>query len=300
MFDIVILTERRYVNPPEITPYIKNVLAEDRMLMDALEAKGLRVLKLSWDDENFDWNQTKYALFRTTWDYFNRFSEFKPWFDQTKTKTIFINPAELIEWNLDKHYLQDCAKGGVHIPPTVFIEQGDKRPFQDICNALNWSELILKPCVSGSGRHTYKIKPAEVEKYVTIFSEIIAQESMMLQEFQHQIKTKGEISLMMFGGECSHAVLKKAKPGDFRVQDDFGGTVHNYKANENEIAFAKKALKVCNPKPLYARIDIFWDNNDNLCLGELELIEPELWLRMSRDAALLFAEKIEKFVKSNV
>ena len=29
----------------------------------------------------------------------------------------------------------------------------------------------------------------------------------------------------MINGQFTHAVLKKAKPGDFRVQDDFGGTV---------------------------------------------------------------------------
>ena len=45
----------------------------------------------------------------------------------------------------------------------------------------------------------------------------------MLQEYQNKITTKGEVAFMIFGGKYSHAVLKKAKPGDFRVQDDFGG-----------------------------------------------------------------------------
>ena len=47
----------------------------------------------------------------------------------------------------------------------------------------------------------------------------------MVQEFQKNILSSGEIAVMLFGGEYSHSVLKKQKKGDFRVQDDFGGSV---------------------------------------------------------------------------
>ncbi len=91
----------------------------------------------------------------------------------------------------------------------------------------------------------------------------------------------------------THAVLKIAKPGDFRVQDDFGGSVHNYQANAEEIAFAEKAVAACHPTPFYARVDVIKDNNDQLAIIELELIEPELWFRLMPSAAQVLANSIE-------
>ena len=39
------------------------------------------------------------------WDYFDRYDEFHPWLMDVKTQTLLINSKELIEWNIDKHYL---------------------------------------------------------------------------------------------------------------------------------------------------------------------------------------------------
>ena len=125
IFDIVILTDNRYVNPTTTNWYIDQVLLEDQLLQTALEDKGLNVCKKDWADSNFDWTKTKYAIFRTTWDYFDRFDEFLSWLDQTKNKTTFINSAEVINWNIDKHYLQDLTTNNINIAPTLFIEKGD-------------------------------------------------------------------------------------------------------------------------------------------------------------------------------
>ena len=72
MFDIVILTDHRYVNPERSDWYTQQVLDEDELLKTALENKGLKVCKKDWADTEFDWTSTKYAIFRTTWDYFER------------------------------------------------------------------------------------------------------------------------------------------------------------------------------------------------------------------------------------
>ena len=93
----------------------------------------------------------------------------------------------------------------------------------------------------------------------------------------------------------SHAVLKKAVEGDYRVQDDFGGSVHHYEPNSEELAFAKKAIEAMPYKTLYARVDLMWDNNDQLCLSELELIEPELWLRNSHESIDIIAKELKSW-----
>ncbi len=298
MLDITILTDKRFVDPKEITPYIQNVLDEDNALLVALEQKGLKVIRTNWDNPHFDWSSTKYIIFRMTWDYFDRFDEFSIWLEKVNKLTTLINPKSLIYWNIDKHYLQDLEKLGVRIPPTLFIEQKDNRSLEEIIASSTWEEFILKPAISGAARHTYKISRDEITNYESQFSELIANESMLIQEYQKQITTKGEIAFMVFGGKFSHAILKKAKSGDFRVQDDFGGTVESYKPNSDEILFAESIVNKLSPIPVYARVDVIWDNNDDLCIGEIELIEPELWFRMDPNAALKCAKAIKEFISN--
>ena len=296
MIDMTILTERRYANPKTIDGYVRNILLEDQLVMDALMAKGFRVARKSWDDPDFDWSSTRFALFRTTWDYFDRFQEFSTWFRQTQSQTTFIHPPDLVHWNMDKHYLADLEQSGINIAPTHFFEPGETRSLHDIIAQLPYEEFIIKPAVAGTARHTYRFVRSEVANHADQFAALLKNESMLVQEFQHQITTKGELSLVLFGGEYSHAVLKKAKPGDFRVQDDFGGTVHEHHATTQEIAFAQRCIEACPFETVYARVDIFWDNADQLCLAELELIEPELWFRKNESAATRFADAIHNFI----
>ena len=119
----------------------------------------------------------------------------------------------------------------------------------------------------------------------------------MLQPFQYDIINKGEVAFMLMNGIFTHAVLKKSKPGDFRVQDDFGGTLHDYTPTSEEIAFAEKAVAACSEKPLYARVDIINDNNGQLAVMELEIIEPELWFRRNPLSANFLASAIKNLFK---
>ena len=193
-FHVTILTEQRYVDPKEIDIYTQNVLDEDRFIQKALEERGLKVFRTNWDNPDFDWTSTEHILFRTIWDYFDRFNEFSPWLEKVSKQTKLINPKDLIYWNIDKHYLQDLASNGVQIPNTVFIEQGDQRTLKTIVSDTNWEEFILKPVISGAARHTYRFTAKECEKHASVFSELIENESMMLQEFQKNIVSKGEVS----------------------------------------------------------------------------------------------------------
>jgi len=298
MFDVVILTDHRYVNPKKTDWYIDQVLLEDQLLQTALEGKGLRVIKKDWADKHFDWTTTKYAIFRTTWDYFERFDEFFTWLENTNNETTFINSEEVINWNIDKHYLQYLAKNNINIAPTLFIEKGDATTLKQLFEKTNWKEVVLKPAISGAARHTYRINPNNYKKHENIFQELIKVECMLFQSFLKNITLFGEISLIMIGGKYTHAVKKKAKKGDFRVQDDHGGTVEKYKPTKVEIIFAENCLEASPFKPIYARVDIVYDNNNIISLSELELIEPELWFRNNPISTNLLAEEISNLISS--
>ena len=299
IYDVVILTDQRYIAPKEITNYIQNILDEDNFVKIALESQGLKVLRLSWDDATFDWNTTKYILFRTTWDYFDRFDEFSIWLEKVSKLTCLLNPEKIIRWNIDKHYLLDLQQNGVHICESYFVEKGTSKTLSELVNEYQLTNFVLKPCISGSARHTYKITQKSIKEHETIFADLIAKEAMILQPFQYKIVQKGEISLMIMNGKFTHAVLKIAKEGDFRVQDDFGGSVHNYTPTQKEIDFAENAVKACIEIPIYARVDVFTDNNDKLAVAELELIEPELWFRLNPLAADELAKGIKELINQN-
>jgi len=292
MIDVVILTDNRYVNPEKKDWYIDQVLLENKLLQSALEKQGLTVCKKDWADLDFDWTTTKHAIFRSTWDYFERFDEFFSWIEETKNKTNFINSSEIINWNVDKHYLADLSKKGINIAPTLFVEKGDKITLQELFDKTNCKEAVIKPAISGAARHTYRITPNNCLDYENIFQQLIKKECMLFQEFLQNITKMGEISLIIIGGKYTHAVKKIAKKGDFRVQDDHGGKVEKYYPSRTEILFAEQCIRNSPFSPIYARVDIVYDNKDKPSLSELELIEPELWFRNYPEAARYLAEGI--------
>ena len=297
-FDVTILTESRYVNPTNPDWYDEQVLTEDRLVSEALEKKGLKVQRKDWADATVDWSKTRIILFRSTWDYFNRFEEFSKWLTLVSDQTVLMNPAELIHWNIDKRYLQDLTKKGVNCVDTIFMPVGTADSLRSICERSPWERWVLKPTVSGAARHTYLLKESNLDEHEEIFHELSSKEEMMLQPFINSIVEFGELSLMVMDGKYTHAVHKVAKEGDFRVQDDFGGSVNDFNATSDQIKFAERAVQACYPKPMYARVDIVFDNENNLAISELELIEPELWFRKCHPAATVLAEGIARFLES--
>ncbi|MDC6364767.1 MULTISPECIES: RimK family alpha-L-glutamate ligase [Flavobacteriaceae] len=298
-FDVVVLADPRYIDPKERNIYIDNVLHEDHLVIEALQRLGLRTTRISWDNPDFDWTTTKHAIFRATWDYFDRFDEFSKWYLHASKLTNFINTKVLIDWNIDKHYLKELEGKGINIPNTLIFEASEGinllEALEKTTQAFDMDSeyFVLKPCISGGARHTYKFHKSDWNKHNAIFKELLANEAMMLQEFQQHIVTEGEISMMLFNGEYTHSVLKIAKPGDFRVQDDFGGSVHEHTPSQQQIEFAKSVVYASPELPIYARVDIFKDNNGNWALAELEIFEPELWFRLYPEAANILAKAIK-------
>ncbi len=297
MYDITILTEAKFVAPSELDDFTQNALDEDQFLKTALEKRGLKVHRTNWDHPTFDWSTTKMIICRSTWDYSDRVGAFSKWLKKVAQQTKIINTLDLMLWNMDKHYLQELIDAGINVAPSLFLEVGEKRSLATILDTTNWKEAIIKPVVAAGARHTYRINKSTVSEVESTFNELIEKEAFILQEFQYRILFKGELSFMMFDGKYSHAVLKKAKQGDFRVQDDWGGTVYEYNPTEKEVNFAETVMQYFDPSPVYARVDVFWDNNNQLCLAEIEMIEPELWFRNYPKAADLLAKVIEQKLK---
>jgi glutathione synthase/RimK-type ligase-like ATP-grasp enzyme len=296
MIDITLLTCQAYYKPDKISPYIQNILFEEQLLKSALEKQGLTVEITYWDNPSYDWSKTKSVIFRTIWDYFEKFEEFFKWLDEIKHQTQLINSYELVKWNIDKHYLKDLNENGINIVPTYFAKQHTEESLLDISNKMEWDDLVIKPAISAAAFQTFKILNNQINEKEELFQQLIKNRDMLVQPFFETVSEFGEASLMIFDGKFSHAILKKAKEGDFRVQDDFGGTVHDYSPSKEEVEFALKVIKACKSAPLYGRVDIVWDQEKNIYLSELEIIEPELWIRNHPKSAESIAEAIKKIL----
>ena len=297
--DVALLTDHRYEAMVALPGdwYLGNILEDDGLLQKELEGQGISSVRVDWARKDMDWSQYKCVVFRTTWDYFDRFEEFSQWLDDVSKQTKLCNPYSMIKWNMDKHYLKDLGSKGIPVTPSRFVEKGSTVNIEDEILKSGWHELVIKPCVSGAARHTYRVNKLNAKAIETVVNKLLKYESFVYQPFLESVLTQGEDTLMLFDGKFSHAIRKLAKPGDFRVQDDHGGTVHDYQPDAEQIEFAEKAMAVCSTLPSYGRVDMVRDNQGKLALMELEMIEPELWLRKHPPSAKLFAESIARVIK---
>jgi len=113
-----------------------------------------------------------------------------------------------------------------------------------------------------------------------------------------EISRTGEFSLMLFDGEFSHAVVKRPKSGDFRVQEHLGGVTLPSAAPPGSIELARAALAAAPAKATYARVDIVPDDEGTLRIMELELIEPALFLEHAPDKGAAFTRAILSGVRT--
>ena len=294
---IAIVTEDRFEGDNEGDWYKENIELEETLLADALQSYGYTCARVSWSRPSHDFGQYSAAILRSTWDYFDRIHEFLPWLRDTSQKTLVLNPLKILEWNKDKRYLLDLASKGASIVPTTLVKKTEApqraADLQTWMRAAGTELMIFKPTVSGGARHTHLVNHDNIEAKQRIFDELVTHEDFLMQPFVPEIQQEGEISMMVFAGVFSHAVRKVPAKGDFRVQDDLGGSVLPFAATAADMAFAESVVKLVGEVP-YARVDAVRTALDkdepSWSLMELELLEPELWLRKDENAAARFAK----------
>jgi len=115
----------------------------------------------------------------------------------------------------------------------------------------------------------------------------------MVQPVVPEIVSAGEWSLLFFDGVFSHAVVKRAAAGEFRVQREFGGTFENVTPSAAVLRQAQAAIAAAPGRTLYARVDGVVIG-DALTVTELELLEPSLFLDADPAAPDRFAAAIAR------
>lgn len=297
--DVALLTDRRYVAAAAAADdwYLGNILADDGLVQAELAARGLTSVRVDWADPAVDWAAFRCAVFRTTWDYFERLDGFRAWLADVAGRTRLCNDRDTVAWNIDKHYLADLERRGVPVVPSRFIERGTITPLGEVLAATGWDDAVIKPCVSGAARHTYRVDAGSAARIDALVRPLLAVESFLVQPFLPDVMATGEDTLVVIDGSFTHALRKRARPGDFRVQDDHGGTVHDCRPSVVQMELAEAAMAACPRRPAYGRVDMVRDREGRHVVMELELVEPELWLRRHPPAAAALATAIARVVE---
>ena len=182
------------------------------------------------------------------------------------------NSANVLAWNSDKRYLGRLAARGVEIPPTIFTDDLSQALVDRVFVDTGAGELIVKPAVSGGAWKTQRLRRGDVV-------DTARGATMLVQPYMTTIESEGETSLLYFGGRFSHAVNKRPVPGEFRIQEEFGGLYALLPSPPaGAVALAEQVLAAVDEPLLYARIDMVPDADGRWLLMEAELIEPDFYL----------------------
>ncbi len=270
---------------------------DDRLLLNPLNDRGLAAEPAVWNDRNFIWQSCDAVMIRSCWDYHLQPEEFLDWIASLEAAGIpSFNSAPLIRWNVNKTYLRDLEGLGTTIVPTLWSEPGASADLRAQLQELGWRRAVIKPRISATAYRTQLVTANDVASAQKLFDELRSGVGVMVQKFMDSIATEGEWSLMFFAGQFSHAVLKTPSAGDFRVQNDFGGTSRITDPPRCVLESATRTVRSVEPS-IYARVDGVVEH-DQFLLMELELIEPALFLESHPAAPSRLADAIARALSS--
>jgi glutathione synthase/RimK-type ligase-like ATP-grasp enzyme len=272
---------------------VPQMVDDDRLVADVLQAKGISVTSQVWDDPAVDWSQFASVVIRSTWDYHHKVEQYADWLRRRASDgTKLWNPPDAVLANLNKQYLLHLADRGVKVVPTTYLTTANGKPLREVLESYRWDEAIVKPAISASAHGTWRTSLATVDADQSRFEEQSRTHEVLVQQYMSEVATVGEWSLVFFAGEYSHAALKRPAEGDFRVQRHFGG--NSTLANPSSILIeqAREVLSKMDSPLLYARVDGV-ECDGQFVLMELETNEPYLFVGFSNGAAERFANAIE-------
>ncbi|MER7754448.1 hypothetical protein [Kitasatospora sp. NPDC097643] len=251
------------------------------LLVEALRSGGVAAQAVVWDADPAAWAGFDLAVIRSTWDYVERLDEFLAWADATAGVTRLWNPAPVVRWNSDKRYLLELARRGVAVVPTRVVEPGAGFAEGDVDGA---DGVVVKPAVSAGALDTARYEPGRGAQAARHVRMLLAQgRSVLVQPYLPRV-VEGERALVFVGGAFSHAIRKEAlltEPGVIDNDRVPHPGVVPYEPSAAEVRTARAALAaVPSPDvPLFARVDLVLDDAGEPVVLELELIEPNLFLR---------------------
>ncbi|CAF3277862.1 unnamed protein product [Rotaria socialis] len=232
--------------------------------------------------------------------------QWNAWLHAWPETTKLINSSSLLLWNTRKTYLQDLQKAGIPVIPTLYVEHIDEKTLINAAAYFAMSDLIVKPQVGASSFNMIRVLVdstdcISVPKSLSTFAAVAeltrlgtVDSMMMLHPFMTSVVQEGEISVFVFGEKVGHAVRTKPQSNDYRIQFEYDGITTTLKEISPEmLELVHNVIVACPETPVYARVDIMRNTETGcLCVSELELIEPGLFLEHAPDGGMTFVRAI--------
>lgn len=260
-----------------------DLYADDEPLRTALRERGAEVVPAVWDDPKQKWKAYDLVVIRSTWDYHERRDAFVRW---AKKVPRLENSARLVEWNTDKTYLRELGEADVPVVPTAWVSEPTSLGV--LMRDCGWKEVVVKPTISAGARNTMKCGRWDF-KGQSLLDRILRTGSAMVQPYLKSVEGHGERSLLFVDGKFTHAVRRNpalSTEGEARFDAKL------VDAEEDELAVAAAVFRRLPETPLYARVDVVRDDGGYPLLIELEVTEPQLFLRFSDAATQRLADAV--------
>ncbi|HEU5358038.1 MAG TPA: hypothetical protein VFU45_02870 [Gemmatimonadales bacterium] len=268
---------------------LHDLTPSDRLAAAALRARGADVVPAVWTDPTVRWEGFDRVVVRSPWDYFAHQDRFLDWFDTLDCAGVPVeNPTSILRWNLDKIYLRELD---IPVVATEWVAQAGTLDLPAILRRRDWRRAVIKPTISAGGHDTWTVDAGNAAAIGERMAPVLGRCGLMIQPFVEQVRTRGEISFLFFRKEFSHAVLKKPKAGEFRVQVEYGGSAEAFTPSPALVTQAERVVRAVKGDLLYARVDGV-DVDGEFQLMELEVLEPDLFLGHSPRAPERFAEAV--------
>lgn len=270
---------------------------EHDLMVGALEpafaARGLTLRVIDWEAPMEAFNGIDLALLGTAWNYQDRSDAFLEKLEALDLRSVAVlNRSEVVRWNISKTYLRELEAAGVHTIPTLWRKTVTAKGVLEALDAFECDRIVVKRQVGAGAEGQELMLRSSLPGPNWGFGA-----PAMLQPYLPAIASEGELSLIFIDGDFSHALLKRAAKGEYRIQSLYGGTEEVYRPSADDLAAAQAVLKaVPFETPLYSRIDMLRMEDGPLALMEAELIEPYLYPEQGPQLGERLAEAIAKRV----
>lgn len=265
---------------------------DDTLLIDALNLRGIDTSPVIWDAISYT-NSYAFGVIRSTWDYVFKPNRYRAWLTATSQQMMLLNPLETVLWSLDKRYLLELALLGASVIPTCCVTHLTAEGLRRVADEMGWNDIVVKSVVSAGGRQVSRIRDWDAWTLAETLDKVGVSVPALVQPYVSGIED-GEYSLVYIGGDLSHGVIKRPSPGEFLVQEHYGGSVESATVPDNVAQVASDAVAALSVPWVYARVDVLVDENLGPCIVEIEMVEPDLFLRYSPGSSQRLALCLER------
>jgi glutathione synthase/RimK-type ligase-like ATP-grasp enzyme len=261
--------------------------ALDRALAD----RGVAARWACWDDPEIDWGSALVAV-RATWDYDGRLPEFLVW---ARSVPRLLNGADTFAWNTDKAYLAGLAGAGVPVVPTLVVDGEEALP----AAIAEFEVAVVKPCVGAGGRGVVLFDgtdggPPDLDE------SMLGAGPWVVQPLIESVRTEGEGSVFVLGGEVVSAARKRPAVGEIRVHEQYGGSTAAEQVSDEAATLARRTVaaaeELLGHRLDYARVDTMRLADGRLAVSELEVTEPGLYLDQLPGNGEAFADLVARLL----